>query len=127
RRFVVVDNGKVEKSAGSIGNTGSNSRGSCSPQVQTSNLGSKQNQLPKKYRNFCRVLTASLPLGLSRLVHWLRLIPAKLAPSHTGPNSFSGICQTKWVITPGSLAGFDSAGSVITPLAGFGDGRPHRP
>ena len=34
RRFVVVDNGKVEKSAGSIGNTGSNSRASCSPQVQ---------------------------------------------------------------------------------------------
>ena len=28
-----------------------------------------------------------MPLGLSRLVHWLRLIPAKLAPSHTGPNT----------------------------------------
>src|SRR5437879_491977 len=25
--------------------------------------------------------------GLSRLVHWLRLIPAKLAPSLAGPNT----------------------------------------
>src|SRR5207247_619152 len=41
----------------------------------------------KNIETLCRVLTASLPLGLSRLVHWLRLIPAKLAPSHTGPNT----------------------------------------
>ena len=36
-------------------------------------------------------LTASLPLGLSRLVQWLRLIPAKLAPSLTGPNNGLGL------------------------------------
>ena len=48
RRFVVVDNGKVEKSAGSIGNTGSNSRGSCSPQVQNFEPPSKTKPAARK-------------------------------------------------------------------------------
>src|SRR5439155_25092148 len=33
----------------------------------------------------------------------------------------------KSVVTPASLAGFESAESVITPLAGFDDRRPHPP
>src|SRR5262249_35866100 len=33
----------------------------------------------------------------------------------------------KSVVTPASLAGFESAESVITPLAGFADRRPHPP
>src|SRR5437867_4983538 len=58
----------------------------------TSNLQAKQNRLPKKYRNFCRVLTASLTAGLKTLVQWLRLKPAELAPSLTGSNK-SGYCR----------------------------------
>ena len=34
-----------------------------------------------------RVLTASLPLGLSDLVHWLRPKPAELAPFLSGANN----------------------------------------
>jgi len=56
RRFAVVDNGKVETSAGSIGNTGSNSRGSCSPQVQTSNLRAKQNRPTENIETFVEFL-----------------------------------------------------------------------
>src|SRR5207247_10178310 len=47
----------------------------------------KQNRPPENIEiKFCRVLTASLPLALSRLAHWFRLKPAKLAPSLTGTN-----------------------------------------
>ena len=35
----------------------------------------------------------------------------------------SAICQIKSVITPASLAGFESVESVITPLAGFDGAR----
>ena len=48
RRFVVVDNGKVEKFAGSIGNSGSNSRGSRSPQVQNFEPPSKTKPAARK-------------------------------------------------------------------------------
>ena len=72
RRSVVVDRWKVQKSAGSSGNTGSNS---CAVpillrfKIQTF----EQNKtLVAEYRNFCRVLTASLPAGLKTLPHWLR-------------------------------------------------------
>ena len=37
-----------------------------------------------------RVLTASLPLGLLTLAHWLRLKPAELAPFLTGTNTPAG-------------------------------------
>ena len=40
-------------------------------------------------------LTASLPLVLSRLVHWLRRKPAKSAPFFTGPNTPSLIIVSK--------------------------------
>ncbi len=37
-----------------------------------------------QFRNCCKVLTASPPTGLSLLDHWLRLTPARMAPSFTG-------------------------------------------
>ena len=85
RPFVVVDNGKVEKSAGSIGNTGLNSRGSCSPQVQNFEPPSKTKSpaetnietfvefLPRPCRwGFHGWFSGS---GLYRRI-WLRLSPA---------------------------------------------------
>src|SRR2546428_7541297 len=48
-----------------------------------------------------------------------------------GPGSWRGGFSEKGliksVVTPAPLASFDSAGSVITPLAGFADRRPHPP
>ena len=44
-----------------------------------------------------RVLTASLPLGLSDLVHWLRPKPAELAPFLSGANN----CPSVKALQPG--------------------------
>ena len=40
-----------------------------------------------QFRNCCKVLTASPPTGLSLLEHWLRPIPARMAPSFTGADN----------------------------------------
>src|SRR5262249_53313949 len=52
----------------------------------------------KNIETFCRVLTASLPLGLSGLAHWLRLTPAKLAPSLIGTDR--KLCARSWTVNP---------------------------
>src|SRR5438552_1735404 len=69
---------------------------------KTSNLRAKQNRRPEKYRNFCRVLTASLTAGLKTLVHRLRLKPAELAPALTGTNSRRLLISFRAVLAPTS-------------------------
>src|SRR5207244_7302785 len=88
RRFVAVGKWMVGKSARSSGNIGSNS---CAIPVllRFVHRTSEENRTAtrRNIETFCRLLTASLPLGLSDLVHWLRPKPAALAPFLSGANT----------------------------------------